>query len=73
MSAYNEIDTEITDRDCLVEALQELGHVVQVHETPVQLEGYHGDKRQQRADVIIPRRHVGSMSNDIGFVKGAVG
>ena len=73
MSAYNEIDTEITDRDCLVEALQELGHVVQVHETPVQLEGYHGDKRQQVADVVIRRKYVGASSNDIGFVKGADG
>ena len=32
-----------------------------------QLEGYHGDLRQDTAEIIIPRRFIGSASNDIGF------
>jgi hypothetical protein len=40
---------------------------------PQQLVGYHGDLRAQRADLIIRRKHIGSASNDIGFVKSADG
>lgn len=40
---------------------------------PQHLEGYHGDQRQQVADIIIPRKQVGGASNDIGFVKGPDG
>ena len=40
---------------------------------PQNLEGYRGDRRQQSADIIIPRSQVGGASNDIGFVKGPDG
>lgn len=40
---------------------------------PQNLEGYQGDQRQQRADIIIPRSQVGGASNDIGFTKGPDG
>lgn len=74
MSEYLVCDTEITDLEVLKEALADLGiSNVEVHESPVALEGYHGDKRQQKAHVVIRRRHVGPMSNDIGFERGADG
>ena len=73
MSAYNEIETQFSDRDCLVEALREMGYQPQVSETPQNLEGYHGDKREQKAEIIIPRRQVGSVSNDVGFKKNPDG
>jgi hypothetical protein len=70
MSAYTEQETQITDADILKECLKEKGvGDVQHHEKAVQLEGYHGDKRKDTAEIVIPRRAVGSMSNDIGFKK----
>ena len=57
--------------DCLVEALQEAapqfkGHV-EVHEKAVQLEGYGGDQRAQRANVVVRRQFVQASANDLGF------
>jgi hypothetical protein len=70
MSAYVEQETQITDVDILKDCLKEKGvKDVQHHEKAVQLEGYHGDKRQDTAEIVIPRKAVGSMSNDIGFKK----
>lgn len=73
MSAYNEIETTYSDQACLVEALKEMGYHPQVSETPQNLEGYHGDKRTQTAEIIIPRKQVGGASNDVGFKRNADG
>jgi hypothetical protein len=73
MSAYNEIETQYSDQGCLIEALKEMGYQPQVSEKPQHLEGYHGDQRQQTAEIIIPRRQVGGASNDVGFKKKADG
>jgi len=35
---------------------------------PVQLHGYHGDKRKQKANVVIPKHYVQGSANDIGFM-----
>jgi len=40
---------------------------VQVHKEAIHLHGYTGDKRQQTAEIVIPRRFVGGAANDIGF------
>ncbi|MCD6435227.1 MAG: DUF1257 domain-containing protein, partial [Clostridiales bacterium] len=40
---------------------------------PVPLEGYRGDKREQKAHIIIPRKQVGGASNDVGFEKTECG
>lgn len=42
--------------------------MIEIHETPTNLVGYHGDVRQQKANIIIRRKHIGSASNDIGFL-----
>lgn len=73
MSAYNEIQTQFSDQGCLVEALKEMGYHPQVNEKAQNLEGFHGDKRQQTAEIIIPRKQVGGASNDVGFKKNADG
>ena len=74
MSAYTEQQTQITDADILKKCLEEKGFKeVEQHKEAQQLVGYHGDKRQQTAEIIIRRKHVGSASNDIGFKKQADG
>jgi hypothetical protein len=72
MSAYHNYELEMTDEACLVGALQDMGfssQAIQVNKEAQQLEGYHGDKREQKADIIVPRKYVGSSSNDLGFKK----
>jgi hypothetical protein len=55
------------DEDVLVQSLKEMGYtpITSVHAKP--LHGYQGDKREQKAHIIIPRSQVGSSSNDVGF------
>ena len=76
MSKYSSIDTCFDDQDALVEALkadgfQPLLATDQVAGDP--LTGYQGDKRKDRAHVIIPRKQIGGSSNDIGFRRGTDG
>src|ERR1039457_5236930 len=76
MSKYSSISTCFDDQDALVEALkadgfQPLLATDQVAGDP--LTGYQGDKRKDRAHVIIPRKQIGGSSNDIGFRPGADG
>ncbi len=42
---------------------------IEVHEEAKNLYGYQGDKRKQKAHIIIRKKYVGSSSNDIGFLK----
>ncbi len=68
--------TPMTDQECLLAALAEFGFdssKVEVHATPVNLVGYGGDKREQRANIVIRRQNVGSASNDVGFLASATG
>lgn len=76
MSAYVEGKTSIKEVECLVEALIEMGFKkehIEVYEEATNLYGYHGDKRDQLANVIVRRKYVGTASNDLGFVRGADG
>ncbi len=68
MSHFTIIQTQIVESDALVQALQDLGFgQVEVHAIAQQLYGYRGDLRQQTAEVIIRRKFIGRLSNDIGF------
>jgi Protein of unknown function (DUF1257) len=68
VSHFTTLHTQITDQDSLVAALSDIGFSeVEVHSEPQALQGYMGDRRRQRAHVIIRRQFVGSASNDIGF------
>ncbi len=74
MSKYNTIKTEYKDRDCLVEALGDMGYkTVEVHEVPQNLFGYHGDLRQQKAHIIVRRQYIDRSANDLGFLRNADG
>lgn len=76
MSAYIKLLTPMTDQECLLAALADLGFdsgMVEVHATPVHLVGYGGDQREQTANIVIRRRHVGTASNDVGFLASATG
>jgi hypothetical protein len=70
MSAYIKFATPMIDQDCLLAALLEVGFgraQIEVHNAPVNLVGYEGAGRSQKAEIVIRRQHVGPASNDIGF------
>lgn len=83
MSAYSRNKTIYKDRDCLVEALGDMGYakeVIELHEKAVDLIDYCGRKTHylgdkddngtlinDRAHVIVRRKHVGGAANDLGF------
>jgi hypothetical protein len=70
MSHYSKIDTEICDVEALKRALKEVGYAyVETHSDAQHLFGYQGDRRREKANIIIRRKHISQASNDIGFVK----
>lgn len=74
MSHFTRIQTQITDQDALLDALADVGYpTVEVHEEGVALEGFLGEGRDQRAHVVIPRKQIGRLSNDIGFERQSDG
>lgn len=74
MSHYTVLQTKIQDTRLLVQALEDLGFAeVEVHTAAQPLVGWLGDSREQRAEVIVRREHVGPGSNDIGFARRADG
>ena len=76
MSAYLTLMTPMVDRECLPQALCDLGfghQKIELHETPASLTGYRGDSRAQVANIIIRRQYVGSASNDVGFLATPTG
>jgi hypothetical protein len=76
MSKYNYVGVKLADRECLVKALMAVGYKteqIEVHDEPVNLYGYNGDVRAEKAHVIIRRHNVGESSNDVGFVIGSDG
>jgi Protein of unknown function (DUF1257) len=73
VSKYVELRTSVTDERYLVEALRELGYQPELCPEGRPLVGYLGDKRAERAQIIIPRGQLDSASNDIGFVRDRTG
>ncbi len=76
MSAYMTLMTPMTDQECLLAALTALGFdnsKVEIHASPVPLVGYRGDSRAQTANIVIRREHVGTASNDVGFLATETG
>lgn len=71
MSAYKKIECDIVDKDSLLEALKLLDLEAEVHENPINLKGYRGDKRNEKAHIVIDKQQVNKFtgaSNDIGFL-----
>lgn len=74
MSEYIVVtDIDMDDGDCIVKALKELGYPCTVHAEPKNLHGFQGDKREQKAHIIVDKGHVGVAANDVGFLKKANG
>lgn len=75
MSHFSTIKTRLVERDYLLRALDDMGFKgkVEVHEEPVPLHGFLGDRRRQKAEIVIPRKHVGRASNDVGFHRNPSG
>jgi len=73
VSRYCIVKTVFTDKTALVAALMETGKwsldQIEVHATPQSLVGWKDDERAEKAHIIIRKRHVGDMSNDLGFAK----
>jgi len=70
MSHYTKVRTTIKSETALLQALADLGFgptKIKQSKEAQQLEGFQGDLREQTAEIIIPRRHVQSSANDIGF------
>jgi Protein of unknown function (DUF1257) len=66
-------DVVFKDRRLLLAALAELGYTDVDEGETLPLFGYHGDRRPETAEIVIRRQYVGSLSNDIGFVRTPVG
>jgi len=73
MSEYSIIQVQYSDPECIKAALKEMGYVYEEHKTAEHLYGFQGDSRQQKANIIIRRKHVGSAANDVGFNKTSSG
>lgn len=74
MSHFSRLRTRLVDAEALVAALKVMGfRDVELHDEAQHLYGFLGDVRQQTAEVIIRRSHIGKLSNDIGFKRGADG
>ena len=69
MSEFTVIQVEYNDADAIKAALKEMGYVFEEHKIEQSLYGYAGDLRKQKANIIIRRKHVGTVSNDVGFRK----
>ena len=76
MSRFCTVLTSFQDGKALVDALVEMGwniNQIEIHHEPQHLFGYKGDRREEKANIIIRRKNVGEDSNDIGFAKGEDG
>jgi len=67
VSEFHVVEVGFKDEGVLIQSLKEMGYNPQVHKDAVSLHGYRGDKRKQKAHIVIPRSQVGGMSNDVGF------
>ena len=71
MSAYKTIECDIVNKEILLSALSLLNFVPNIHEEPQHLYGFKGDKREEKAEIIIPKEQINfftGLSNDIGFI-----
>jgi hypothetical protein len=68
------MDTQLSSAEHLVKALEDLGfNNVEVHAEPKPLIGWLGDTRENRAHIIVRKRDIGFVSNDIGFLQTTSG
>ncbi|MBN3875328.1 MULTISPECIES: DUF1257 domain-containing protein [unclassified Nostoc] len=66
MSHFSTVKTKLANRECLVQALQDLKLNPQVHQTAQSLKGYYGGSQGQTAKIIVSGRTIKARA-DIGF------
>ncbi|MCC5640992.1 DUF1257 domain-containing protein [Nostoc sp. CHAB 5844] len=66
MSHFSTVKTKLTNRECLVQALEDLKLQPQVYQTPQPLTGYYGDSQGQSAEIVVPGHTIKARA-DIGF------
>jgi len=76
LSEYRKSTTNCKDRECLIDALIEMGYKrehIEIHEEAQQLFDFQNrpthytDRNGDKANVIVRRQHVGGAANDLGF------
>jgi hypothetical protein len=67
MSEYHIIEVKFKDEGVLLTTLRDMGYEPEIHSEAKHLRGFQGDKRSQKANIILPRVQVGRASNDVGF------
>ena len=67
ISEYHIVENNFKDEPVLIQTLKEMGYQPEVHKNAKNLYGYQGKIRDQKANIIIPRKQVGGASNDVGF------
>ncbi|MBD2568691.1 DUF1257 domain-containing protein [Anabaena lutea] len=67
MSHFSTVTTKLTNRECLVDALQDLQLTVQVYEKPQLLKGYYDDSEGKSAEIVVPGSTLNARA-DIGFL-----
>ncbi|MGI8827965.1 MAG: DUF1257 domain-containing protein [Chloroflexota bacterium] len=60
-------DIVFKERRLLLAALAELGYAEIEEGEALALFGYRGDRRAETAEIVVRRKYVGSLANDIGF------
>jgi hypothetical protein len=68
MSQFTTVETRFCDLQALLRTLRKMGLKPEVGKD-LHLYGYQGDRRPQTADVVVRRKQLGPLSNDIGFKK----
>lgn len=66
MSHFSTVKTKLANRECLVQALQDLNLSPQDHETAQPLKGYYGGSQGQSAEIIVSGRTIKARA-DMGF------
>ncbi len=62
-------DVVFKSQPLLLAALSDLGYQTVEVGQKLSLYGYRGDKRPEIAEIVVRREHLGSASNDLGFVR----
>ncbi len=66
-------DYAFRQRRLLLTALADLGYPSVEEGEALPLYGYQGDQRQETAEIVVRRQHLGSASNDLGFTRTSAG
>ena len=66
-------DVIFKNRGLLLAALADLGYSQVEEGEALSLFGYQGDRRPETAEIVVRRQHLGSASNDLGFVRTPAG